>query len=140
MRQRHPFVSVVIPCKGNESTIRATVAAFLAQDYPALIEVILVGDVGDSTWSVLDDIRDPRLILLEQEKTPGKCDPNVKRDKGLRKASGDILALADSDIVMDRIGFPGLSRCCAARREGWSPVACGPSTTPTGDGSSTVTS
>ena len=102
MRQRHPFVSVVIPCKGNESTIRATVAALLAQDYPALIEVILVGDVGDSTWSVLADIRDPRLILLEQEKTPGKCDPNVKRDKGLRKASGDILALADSDIVMDQ--------------------------------------
>ena len=91
----------MIPCKGNETTIRATVAALLAQDYPALIEVILVGDVGDSTWSVLADIRDPRLILLEQEKTPGKCDPNVKRDKGLRKASGDILALADSDIVMD---------------------------------------
>ena len=101
MRQRHPFVSVVIPCKGNESTIRATVAALLAQDYPALIEVILVGDVGDSTWSVLADMRDPRLILLEQEKTPGKYDPNVKRDKGFRKASGDILALADSDIVMD---------------------------------------
>ena len=141
MRQRHPLVSVVIPCKGNESTIRATVAALLAQDYPALIEVILVGDVGDSTWSALADIRDPRLILLEQEKTPGKCDPNVKRDKGLRKASGDILALADSDIVMDPgLAFQGCRAAAQPGEEGWSPVACGPSTTPTGDGSSTVTS
>jgi glycosyltransferase involved in cell wall biosynthesis/putative flippase GtrA len=98
----YPRVSVVIPCKGNEATIRATVIALLTQDYPALVEVILVGDVDDSTWMALGGIRDPRLILLEQQQTPGRRDPNVKRDKGLRKASGDILALVDSDIVMDR--------------------------------------
>jgi len=97
-----PSVSIVIPCKGNEATIRATVDALLSQDYPALAELILVGDVGDSTWSALKNVHDPRLVLLEQEKTPGKRDPNVKRDKGIRKACGEILALADSDIVMDR--------------------------------------
>jgi glycosyltransferase involved in cell wall biosynthesis/4-amino-4-deoxy-L-arabinose transferase-like glycosyltransferase/putative flippase GtrA len=97
-----PSVSVVIPCKGNEATIRATVDAMLSQDYPALAELILVGDVSDSTWSALKNVHDPRLVLLEQERTPGKRDPNVKRDKGLRRASGEILALVDSDIVMDR--------------------------------------
>jgi cellulose synthase/poly-beta-1,6-N-acetylglucosamine synthase-like glycosyltransferase len=96
-----PTVSVVIPCKGNEKTIRATVEALLRQDYPALIELILVGDVDDSTWTVLRDITDRRLVLLEQEKTPGRRDPNIKRAKGLRYASGQVLALADSDIVMD---------------------------------------
>ena len=96
-----PAVSVVIPCKASERTIRATVESFLAQEYPALAELILVGDVDDSTWTVLDDINDPRLILIEQERTPGRRDPNVKRDKGITKSSGDVIALADSDIVVD---------------------------------------
>lgn len=96
-----PTVSVVIPCKGSERTIRATVDSFLGQDYPALSELILVGDVGDSTWAALADIIDPRLVLIEQERTPGRRDPNVKRDKGIKKSTGDVIALADSDIVVD---------------------------------------
>ncbi len=102
-----PTVSVIIPCRNNAATIRATVDSLLGQDYPTLQEVILVGSTGDSTWSPLADVRDPRLVMLEQEKTPGKRDPNVKRDKGLHKASGEVLALADSDIVMD----PDWLRC-----------------------------
>jgi putative flippase GtrA len=97
-----PSVSIVIPCKGSERTIRATVDSLLRQDYPAPVEVILVGDVGDSTWSALADIGDPRLVLLEQPRVLGKRDPNVKRHAGLIRARGDLLALADSDIVMDR--------------------------------------
>ncbi|MBO0805685.1 MAG: glycosyltransferase, partial [Nocardiopsaceae bacterium] len=95
-----PTVSVVIPCKSSERTIRATVDALLAQDYPELVEVICVGDVGDSTWSALAGITDPRLVILEHAKTPGRRDPNVKRDRGVRQASGEVLAFADSDIVM----------------------------------------
>jgi len=96
-----PTVSIVIPCKGSERTIRAAVDSFLGQDYPALSELILVGDVNDSTWEVLADIQDPRLVLVEQERTPGRRDPNVKRDKGIRKSAGDVIALADSDVVVD---------------------------------------
>ena len=102
-----PTVSVIIPCRNNAATIRATVDSLLGQDYPSLHEVILVGSTGDSTWSSLVDVMDPRLVMLEQENTPGKRDPNVKRDKGLQKASGEVLALADSDIVMD----PDWLRC-----------------------------
>ncbi len=96
-----PSVSVVIPCKKSHATIRATVTALLAQDYPGLHEVILVGDVGDSTWGPLADLNDPRVILLEQGRTPSRRDPNVKRDKGIQKSSGEVIALVDSDIVMD---------------------------------------
>jgi GT2 family glycosyltransferase/putative flippase GtrA len=96
-----PTVSVIIPCKSSERTIRATVEALLAQDYPELVEVICVGDVDDSTWLALAAITDPRLIILEQPKSPGRRDPNVKRDRGIRHAAGEVLALADSDIVME---------------------------------------
>ena len=96
-----PTVSVVIPCKSNQRTIRATVTSLLGQDYPNLIELVLVGDVGDTTWQGLDGITDPRLIVLEHSVEPQLRDPNVKRHKGLNKAHGEVLALADSDIVMD---------------------------------------
>ncbi len=97
----HPEVSVVIPVKNSQQTIRATVDALLAQDYPALAEVLVVGDVGDETWQSLTDVTDPRLVILEHEEVAGKREPATKRDEGLRKARGQILALADSDIVMD---------------------------------------
>ena len=93
-------MSVIVPCKSNERTIRATVESLLAQDYPALEEVILVGSIGDSTWSALRGIADPRLAILEVEPTPGRRDPNVKRDQGIRHARGEVLAMVDSDIVM----------------------------------------
>jgi putative flippase GtrA/GT2 family glycosyltransferase len=92
-------VSVVVPCRGNERTIRATVDSLLAQDYPALTEVILVGTAGDTTWRALRDVSDPRLMILEREETPYR-DSNAKRDLGLQRARGEILALADSDIVL----------------------------------------
>ncbi len=96
-----PTVSVVIPCKNSARTIRATVEALLNQDYPALAEVILVGDVDDPTWTALTGITDPRLIILEQGPTPGRRDPNVKRHRGICEACGEVLGLVDSDIVMD---------------------------------------
>ena len=98
---RIPTVSAIIPCKNNPGTIRATVTALLSQDYPALEEVICVGDVNDPTWTALAGVHDPRLIIVEQKLTPGRRDPNVKRDKGIRMASGEVIALVDSDIVMD---------------------------------------
>jgi hypothetical protein len=94
-----PTVSVIVPCKRNERTIRATVESLLGQDYDDLEELILVGDLGDSTWAVLSDIEDPRLITMEEPSPPGR-DPNVKRHAGICKARGELIALADSDIVM----------------------------------------
>src|SRR5215469_473534 len=96
-----PTVSVVIPCKSNERTIGATVESLLNQDYPNLVELIVVGDVEDSTWKGLAHVRDPRLVLVEYDLQAGLREPNVKRDAGLRKARGEVLALADSDLVMD---------------------------------------
>jgi GT2 family glycosyltransferase len=117
-----PEVSVVIPVKNSQDTIRDAVSSVLAQDYPALAEVIIVGDVSDETWQALEDITDPRLEIIEHEETPDKHEPAVKRDVGLRKARGQILALADSDIVMDR---DWLSRAVALIGEQRGGVVCG---------------
>lgn len=97
-----PTVSAIVPCRGNEATIRATVESLLAQDYPVLTEIILVGSTSDTTWRGLHGITDPRLIILEVVPEPDLCDPNVKRDRGIRHSNGQLVALVDSDIVMPR--------------------------------------
>ena len=47
-RRELPSISVVIPVRGNEATIRAAVDSILRQDYPLMRELILVGSPGDS--------------------------------------------------------------------------------------------
>ncbi len=100
MERRMPEVSVVIPCRGNESTISAAVQSLLYQDYPRLCEIILMGSPGDSTWSALEGITDQRLSTWEIETPPGMRDANFKRDAAVRMSSGDVIALVDSDIVL----------------------------------------
>jgi putative flippase GtrA len=93
-------VSVVIPCRDNERTIGAAVQSLLDQDYPGLGEIILVGSPGDHTWDGLAGLDDPRLTIWEMETPPGLRDANFKRDAAIRKASGDLIALMDSDVVL----------------------------------------
>jgi putative flippase GtrA/glycosyltransferase involved in cell wall biosynthesis len=100
VRRELPSISVVIPVRGNEKTIRNAVGSVLGQDYPLLRELILVGSPGDSTWSALRDIDDPRLFVIETETPPGIRDANFKRDLGIRRSSGDLVSLIDSDMVI----------------------------------------
>ena len=95
-----PSVSIVVPCKDSQRTVRKTVASLLNQDYPNLIKVILVGSTGDATWQALEGIHDPRLVLIEEPPRPGRRDPNVKRDRGVQLTRSEIIAMVDSDIVM----------------------------------------
>ncbi|HEX5924820.1 MAG TPA: glycosyltransferase, partial [Baekduia sp.] len=48
-----PTVSIVIPVKDSQRTIRETVASIAAQAHDGDLELILVGDHGDATWSAL---------------------------------------------------------------------------------------
>jgi putative flippase GtrA/glycosyltransferase involved in cell wall biosynthesis len=99
-RRELPSITVVIPVRGNEKTIRDAVGSVLGQDYPLLRELILVGSPGDSTWSALRDVDDPRLFVIETETPPGIRDANFKRDLGIRRSSGDLVSLIDSDMVI----------------------------------------
>lgn len=95
-----PTISVVIPCRANENTIRAAVDSILGQDYPMLQEVVLVGSPGDPTWAALEDLQDQRLCIMETETPPGIRDANFKRDLGIRQTSGDLVSLIDSDMII----------------------------------------
>jgi GT2 family glycosyltransferase len=96
-----PGVSVVIPVKHSQRTIRRAVDSLLAQDYDGGLEVVLVGDPGDPTWSVLEPEIDAGLVrVVELEVETGGRDANAKRNAGLAAATGDVLCLTDSDMVL----------------------------------------
>lgn len=99
---RPPEVSVIIPCRNNQATIKATVLSLLGQNYPGLRQLTLIGSPGDSTWAALADVDDPRLEMLELATPPGVRDANFKRDHGIRRAASDLIALVDSDVVLPR--------------------------------------
>lgn len=95
-----PFVSIVIPVKESQRTILRCVTSLLDQDYDEY-EVILVGDVDDSTWRPIRHLfDDDRLRIIEVGSHNLKRDANPKRNIGLEAAKGEILALTDSDMFM----------------------------------------
>jgi putative flippase GtrA/GT2 family glycosyltransferase len=95
-----PSVSIVIPVRSNERTIRPAVESLLRQNYPELREILLIGSPDDTTWQALQGIDDPRLICYETETPPGIRDANFKRNLGVRATSGALVALVDSDMVL----------------------------------------
>jgi GT2 family glycosyltransferase len=94
-------VSVILPVKNSHATIRRTVDSLLAQDYRGSVEIVLVGDRDDTSWDALrSEIDDGLLKTLGVEIDTGGRDANFKRNVGLAAASGEILALTDSDMVL----------------------------------------
>ena len=101
MKDDLAVVSVVIPVKRSQHTIRQTVDSLLAQDYPGDLEIIVVGDYQDPSWAPLYDlIEDQRVIAVEAQITGPGRDSNAKRNLGLGRATGEIIALTDGDIVL----------------------------------------
>jgi GT2 family glycosyltransferase len=98
-------ISVVVPVKNSQRTIGAALAGVQAQAVAADIEVILVGDVRDHTWDALtltgeESARRYELRIMEVDADTGGRDSNLKRNLGLQAATGDVLCLTDSDMVL----------------------------------------
>lgn len=94
-RKISPKVTVIIPCYNREDFIVQTVESVLDQTYPN-IELIVVDDgCTDSSRQILEGY-DKRIILLNH---PGRANKGQSAaiNLGLRKASGEYVAILDSD-------------------------------------------
>lgn len=89
------LVSVVIPVHNRPRQVIRAVRSVLAQQQVRL-EVIVVDDGStDATCEALSALRDPRLTVLKQ----AHRGVSAARNRGLRAAKGEILALLDSDDI-----------------------------------------
>jgi chlorobactene glucosyltransferase len=108
--ERHlPAVSIVVPARNESRSIRASIASFLAQDYPDW-EVIVVDDQStDDTGVILDEIarHEPRLRVVHNRALPaGWLGKPHALHLGAAAATYDWLLFVDADIRY----APGLLR------------------------------
>lgn len=98
----YPSVGIVVPVKRSQKSIRACVDSLLLQNYDGETKIVLVGDPGDSTWSVLQDyIQSGAITIIEAKITSVRRDANAKRTIGLDSLDGmDLLVLTDSDMIL----------------------------------------
>lgn len=89
-----PKVSIIIPAYNTSRYIKRAIESALAQ-VEQNIEVIVVDDAStDNTVEVVNSFSDPRIKLLVNESNQG---PSYSRNRALKEAKGEWVALLDSD-------------------------------------------
>jgi glycosyltransferase involved in cell wall biosynthesis len=110
---RLPSITVLIPCRNEESYIEACIGSIAANGYPeSLLEILVVeGMSRDSTPAILADCatRYPFLRIIEE---PGLYAPFVF-NAGVRAAQGEIVALISAHSTLEK-GY--LELCASAMR------------------------
>lgn len=92
-----PLVSVIMPARNAERTVRDSVASVLNQGCKDL-ELLVVDDGStDGTRKVLNTITDSRLRILEG----GGAGVSHARNVGISESRGTFVAFADSDDLLE---------------------------------------
>jgi cellulose synthase/poly-beta-1,6-N-acetylglucosamine synthase-like glycosyltransferase len=104
---RTPFVSVLIPVRNEEERVGACIDSVMNQTYPAeKIEVIVIDDASNDSTSeiVLEKIKlYPNLHLIYQSQNERGFAPKKNAiEKGVAKASGEIIFALDGDCIASR--------------------------------------
>jgi glycosyltransferase AglE len=93
-----PMVSVIVPVYQGERHIGDCIRSVLAQDYPSGRFEVIVVDNGSTDASVATARAFDRVRVLIESETRSSY---AARNRGIRNASGEILAFLDSDCVAE---------------------------------------
>jgi len=88
-------VSIITPCYNSVSTIEETLDSVEVQEYPFIEHIIIDSASHDGTIHLLDDYKEHIDELVSEE------DEGIYNaiNKGVKKASGDIIGVLNSDDV-----------------------------------------
>lgn len=98
MKNRTPLVSIVIPVKDQEKTIRKCIDSLLNLDYPEYEIIIVDNNSKDKSPTLVKRYKNRKIRLLFERK-PGSYSA---RNKGIQIAKGEIIAFSDGDCVIDK--------------------------------------
>ena len=99
-------VTVIIPVFNEAGTLAEICRKVLA--LPFVAEVIAVDDASsDDSWSILSDIEDQRLRLLQHRTNQGKTAAILT---GLQQVTQDIVVIQDADLEYDPAEIEHLCR------------------------------
>jgi glycosyltransferase involved in cell wall biosynthesis len=94
-----PKVSVIVPAYNAAETIRACIDSLLELNYPkAELELVVVNNASsDHTASILKEYGERIRILQESKRGPAAA-----RNRGIRGATGNVVAFTDADCIVDK--------------------------------------
>jgi O-antigen biosynthesis protein len=98
--ERAPRATVVVASRDGERTLSGCLDSLLALDYPHF-EIVVVDNAsrGAGVAELVARRRESGRIKYVREDTPGLA---VAHNRGLREASGSIVAFTDDDVIVDR--------------------------------------
>lgn len=89
----YPKITVITPSYNQGNYIEETILSVINQDYPNIEYIIIDGGSTDNTTEVISKYADRITYWISE---PDKGQPNAI-NKGLKKATGDIIAFINSD-------------------------------------------
>ena len=101
-------VSIITVCFNSATTIRDTIESVLTQNYPNIEYIIVDGASNDGTMDIVKHYQD-RIDAVISEPDMGIYDA---MNKGIRIATGDVVALLNSDdLYIDETSVRQLIEC-----------------------------
>jgi glycosyltransferase involved in cell wall biosynthesis len=96
-----PKISIVIPSYNKVDYIEETLGSIFIQNYPNLEVIIQDGGSTDGTVDIIKKYakKYPKVISWTSKKDKGQVDAI---NKGLRKATGDVVAYINADDVYEK--------------------------------------
>lgn len=88
-------VSIITSCYNRESTIRESIESVLSQDYDNIEYIVVDAKSKDKTFDIINEYKD-RISVIISEPDNGMYEGI---NKGIRRATGDIIGLLHSDDV-----------------------------------------
>jgi glycosyltransferase involved in cell wall biosynthesis len=107
---RYPSLSVIVPARNEERSIRESVETMLAQSYPGKLEVIVIDDRStDGTKRILQTLQSAqpdRLRVFRVHDLPeGWLGKNHALFFGTESALGEWLLFTDADVRFSPVCF-----------------------------------
>lgn len=94
-------ISIIIPLYNAKETIKSTIESIITQTYPKAVEIIVVNDgSSDRGEKIVEEMiannQTNRVIKLINKPNSGV---SSARNRGIKEASGEWIALLDSDDI-----------------------------------------
>lgn len=93
---KNPRVTVLIPVYNGEKYLHGAITSILAQSFSDFELLILDDGSTDKTVEIVKSYTDSRIRLIQNETNLGPC---ATRNKGLRSARGEYVAMLDCDDI-----------------------------------------
>lgn len=100
-----PRVSIVLATYNERENIRETIRSIFEHVKESVEVIVVDDDSSDRTWEVVEQLNDPRVVLIRRVATRGLASAF---NRGIIESRGEIVGWMDADMCMPPSMLPGM--------------------------------